>query len=83
MHYRLSFIDNDGLVQDMCEAEIASADMAIRWMRVVGAAWGLHSDWSRMELWCQGRCIARSYTEVLGITAGVGENAARTRKSLS
>ncbi len=49
MHYRLSSLDNDGCVQDACEADIESEDIAIRWMRVVGAAWGLHCDWVSMD----------------------------------
>jgi hypothetical protein len=64
MHYRLSFFDDDGDVRDVCAADIATEDMAIHWMRIVGAAWARHGsrqyDWSRMELWCQGRCIARA-----------------------
>jgi len=83
MHYRLSFLDNDGSVQDVCEAEIATVDMALRWMRVLGAAWGLHSDWSSMELWCQGRCVARSHTEFLGNPEGLVERPTQIRRSLS
>jgi hypothetical protein len=64
MHYRLCFFDNRGRVQDSCEADLGSADSAMRWMRIVGSAWGLHSDWSRIELWCQGHCVARIRMEV-------------------
>jgi hypothetical protein len=64
MHYCLSFFDDNGDVRDVCAADIATEDMAIHWMRIVGAAWARHGsqqyDWSGMELWCQGRCIARA-----------------------
>jgi hypothetical protein len=39
MHYCLSFFDDDGDVRDVCVADIATEDMAIHWMRIVGAAW--------------------------------------------
>lgn len=66
MHYRLCFFDSLGHVRDSCDADLGSAIAAMRWMRVVGSAWGLHSDWAKVELWCQGRCVARVHMEIPG-----------------
>ena len=47
----------------MCGADIATEDTAIRWMLTEGWVWArhwaCHYDWSAMELWCHGRCVAR------------------------
>jgi hypothetical protein len=59
MHYHLSFHDSDGRIEDVREADLATGDIAIRWMQIVGWAWARHYDWSVMELMCQGRLVAR------------------------
>jgi hypothetical protein len=34
MHYHLSFHDSDGRIEDVCEADLATGDIAIRWMQI-------------------------------------------------
>jgi len=69
MNYHLLFQDDSGAVRDICEAEIASEDTAICWMQIVGAVWFRHKsrdyDWSRMELWCRGRCVIQVDADVI------------------
>jgi hypothetical protein len=65
MLYKLYFLDEARRLQDVSEAEIESDQDALRWMRIVGAAWGLHSDWSVVEMWRQGRCVARFQVEII------------------
>jgi hypothetical protein len=74
MHYHLSFLDDDGRVLDVCEAEIATEGIAIQWMRLVGAEWARHYDWCLMELWCQEHCVAR-------VPVGIHEAQARIAAS--
>ena len=59
MHYELSFCDDQGRVQDVCEADAATESTAISWMQIVGLAWARQDEWALMELWCQGRLVAR------------------------
>jgi hypothetical protein len=59
MHYNLSFLADDGRVLDACEAELATEDAAILWMRLAGVELFSYYDWSSMELWCQAHCVVR------------------------
>lgn len=75
-------MDKEGQEQDSCEADIPNGDTAIRWMRIVSAAWGLHRDWSSIELWCQGRCIARARMEFIGDQGNPGGLGGLAREAL-
>lgn len=59
----LAFLDDDGHVQEVCKADIATEETALRWMLIVGSVWSRHPartyEWSTMELWCEGHCRAR------------------------
>jgi hypothetical protein len=59
MQYHLSFFDDNERLTDICRAEITNKETALLWMRIVGAVWARQYAWSRVELCCQGRCIAR------------------------
>lgn len=72
MHFYLSFLDDDRVVQHACEADITIEDATIHWMQIVGALWARHrerhNDWSSMKLWCQGRRIARVRATMLDLS---------------
>jgi hypothetical protein len=63
MRYYPTFLDDEGGLREACKADIATDDTAIRWMWIVGSVWARHParnyEWASMELWCEGRCVAR------------------------
>jgi hypothetical protein len=59
MNYHLSFLDDDGRVQDVREGVFETDDTAKRWMRIVGEAWARDYECALMEFWAQERRVAR------------------------
>jgi hypothetical protein len=59
MNYHLSFLDDAGRVQKVCDANFENENAAICWMWIAGGVWVLGYDWSFMELSHQGRTVAR------------------------
>jgi hypothetical protein len=51
MNYHLSFLDDDGRVQDVREGVFEADDTAKRWMRIVGEAWARDYECALMEFW--------------------------------